>query len=493
MSETSAQVRVIVVGAGFGGIAAAIELTEHGYDDVTVLESAAELGGTWYHNVYPGAACDVPSHFYSFSFDQRASWSRFCSPQEEILDYLREVARAHGVDRRVVTGQRVTSCAWDEGTGTWTVVAEAPDGTTTTRTADALLIATGQLDKPSYPRIEGLEDFTGPVLHSARWDTDLDLTGRRVAVIGTGATAAQLVPELAEAAAHTTVFQRSGNWFLPRRSKEYSAPVKALLAHVPGLNRVFRALLAAYLEFLTAAIRHPRTLGRVLAAWSTLFMRGQLRDPEVRRTAWPDYTFGCRRVLFSSSYLPALQRPDVTLVGDAVTAMTERGPRTADGRVHEVDVVALATGFRTTDFMFPMEVTGSGGRRLREDWADGPRAHLGMTVPGYPNLFLLYGPNTNTSGGSIVFFLEHQARYVRQALDLGRERKAALDVRPEVASSSDVTLQGRFVGTAWVACDSWYRDESGRIVANWPGYMREYADATREVEPADFRYLPVPG
>ncbi|KAJ1684407.1 hypothetical protein LUZ63_020162 [Rhynchospora breviuscula] len=480
VSHTAEPTRVVVVGAGFGGIAAAIELTARGETDVTVLESAPDLGGTWHHNVYPGAACDVPSHFYSFSFAQRASWSRFCSPQSEILGYLREVAREHGVDRLVVTDQQVTACTWDEESAVWTVDATAADGTTTRRTADAVVIATGQLDKPAYPRIEGLDRFAGRTLHSARWDPDLDPAGKRFAVIGTGATSAQLVPELAPAAEHTTVFQRSGNWYLPRRSKDYSTPVRVLLARVPGLHRIFRALLAVYLETLTAAIRHPRTLGRVLATWSTLFMRGQLKDPDVRRTAWPDYTFGCRRVLFSSSYLPALQRPDVSLVGEAITEMTERGPRTADGRVHEVDVVVLATGFRTTDFMFPMEVVGTGGRRLRDDWAEGPRAHLGMTVPGYPNLFLLYGPNTNTSGGSIVFFLEHQARYVRQALELSRGRRAALDVRPEVAGSSDAALQSRFSGTAWTACDSWYRDESGRIVANWPGYMREYADATRE-------------
>ena len=492
MTTSQAQ-RVVVVGAGFGGVAAAVELTTHGYTDVTVLDAAAELGGTWHYNTYPGAACDVPSHLYSFSFAQRSRWSRFCSPQPEILAYLRSVARRFGVDRMVVPDQRVTACRWDAGTATWTVTSHDSAGATTERTAEVLVVATGQLNQPAYPRIEGLEDFAGHSFHSARWDHDYDLADKRVAVIGTGASVVQLLPEVAGAAGHTTVFQRSGNWFLPRRAKDYSAPVKALFAGVPGLHRLFRVLLAGYLEVLTGAIRHPRTLGRVMALWSRLFMRGQLRDPDVRRAAWPDYTFGCKRVLFSSAYLPTLQRPDVELVGEPITAMTPAGPRTADGRVHEVDCLIYGTGFRTTDFMFPMEISGVEGRQLVDDWADGPRAHLGMVVPGYPNLFLLYGPNTNTSGGSILFFLERQARYLRMALDLTRQRGVAgLDVRRDVAEAADRDLQARFAGTAWTGCDSWYRDDTGRIVTNWPGYMHDYAAATRQVDPDDFHLVATP-
>jgi cation diffusion facilitator CzcD-associated flavoprotein CzcO len=240
-------------------------------------------------------------------------------------------------------------------------------------------------------------------------------------------------------------------------------------------------------------IRHPRTVGRIGRARSALFMRWQLKDPEVRRKAWPDYTFGCKRVLFSSHFLPALQRPNVELITDRVTAMTPGGIITADGAERAVDCVVYGTGFRTNDFMFPMEITGTGGRSLREAWADGPHAHLGMTVPGFPSLFIMYGPNTNTSGGSIIFYEEAQAGYIRQALEHVRDHSAAaIEVRPEVEAASDRDVQANFEGTAWTQCDSWYRDKAGRIVANWPGYMRQYEQRVRVLDPAEYSLVPLP-
>jgi cation diffusion facilitator CzcD-associated flavoprotein CzcO len=483
---------ILIVGAGFGGVAAAIELRRNGFDDITILEAAPALGGTWFHNSYPGAACDVPSHLYSFSFAQRRDWSRLCSPQAEILGYLAQVARDHGVERLVVPDATVTSCTWDDATARWTATT-AEGGT---YGADAVVLATGQLHEPSYPRIDGLATFRGRAFHSARWDHDYDLTGKRVAVVGTGASAVQFVPEVAERAAHTTVFQRTGNWFLPRANRPYPAWVKAVVAHVPGVQAFRRQFMFAYCESLTAAIRHPRTFGRLLHLRSAAFMRLQLRDPGIRRKAWPDYTFGCKRVLFSSAFLPALQRPDVELVTDAIAGVVPEGVVTAGGRLHEADCIIFGTGFKAADFMFPMEVRGAGGRSLRDDWAGGAHAHLGLTVPGYPSLFFMYGPNTNTSGGSIIHYHEAQAAYVRQALQLVRDRgAAALDVRPEIEAAGDRELQARFAGTAWTRCDSWYRDPEagGRIVANWPGYMREYVKATRELDPDAFTLLPRPG
>jgi len=477
--------RVVVVGAGFGGVAATIELARHGLTDVNVLEAAPEIGGTWLYNTYPGAACDVPSHLYSFSYAQRRDWTRLCSPQAEILDYLRGVARDHGVLEKVVCSTRVSSCAWDDDTATWTVTAE--DGRTWE--AEALIVATGQLNQPSIPRIEGLDDVAGHSFHSARWDHAHDLTGRRVAVIGSGASAAQFVPEIAKQVAHLTVFQRTANWFLPRRNRRYPGWVRAAVRHVPGLQAYRRAFVFHYAEALTASIRHPRTIGRVLALRSAAFMRLQLRDPEVRRKAWPDYTFGCKRVLFSSTYLPALQRPNVELVTEPIARFVPDGVRTVDGRVHAVDTVIWATGFATTRFMFPMEIRGSGGIELEKVWADGPHAHLGMTVPGFPSMFLMYGPNTNTSGGSIIFYLEQQAAYARQALQAMRARGASsVVVREDVEAASDAALQARFPGTAWLACDSWYRDRTGRVVTNWPGYMSEYKRATDRFDPAEYEF-----
>jgi cation diffusion facilitator CzcD-associated flavoprotein CzcO len=478
---------VIIVGAGFGGIAAAIELGKHGFDDVMLLEAAPELGGTWHYNSYPGAACDVPSHFYSFSFAQRRDWTRLCSPQQEILDYLRGVAKDFDVESKVVTSTQVTNCRWDETTCRWTVSGLGPEGPVS-YAGDAIVLATGQLNQPMMPHVAGLETFAGRSFHSARWDHDYDLAGKRVAVIGTGASAVQFVPAIAAQVGQMTIFQRSGNWFLPRKNRAYPKPLAALYRSSGALQAYRRGFLFRYGELLTAAIRNPRTVGRFVGLISRLFMRGQLRDAQVRRKAWPDYTFGCKRVLFSSAFLPALQRENVELVTEPILRMTPSGPQTASG-VTEVDCVIYASGFKTNDFMFPMEITGR-GVSLRDAWADGPHAHLGISVPGFPSMFIMYGPNTNTSGGSIIFYLEAQAGFLRQALQEVRENDAAaIDIRPEVEAASDRQVQARFGGTAWTMCDSWYRNEAGRTIANWPGYMRQYGQATKTLNPSEYRLI----
>jgi cation diffusion facilitator CzcD-associated flavoprotein CzcO len=477
--------RVVIVGAGFGGIAAAVELRRQGFTDVTILEKAPDLGGTWFHNTYPGCACDVPSHLYSFSYAQRRDWSRLCSPQREIFDYLRQVAGELGVDRLIRTSSAVTACSWDDAACRWTVTTERGD----VYESDAIVIATGQLHRPAIPRIEGAETFEGRAFHSAEWDHGYDLAGKRVAVVGTGASAVQFVPEIAGKVQKLTVFQRTGNWFLPRKNRPYPPAFKALVKWVPGIQAFRRKFMFQYCESLTMAIRHPRTFGRLIHLRSAAFMRWQLRDPELRCKVWPGYTFGCKRVLFSSYFLPALARPDVELVTEAIDGMTPAGIVTSDGRLHEMDCVIWGTGFKGTEFMFPMEITGAEGRDLRDAWAGGAHAHLGMTVPGFPSMFVMYGPNTNTSGGSIIFYHEAQACYIRQALQhVQRRGSGAIEVRAEVEAASDRELQSRFAGTAWTRCDSWYRDDAGRIVANWPGYMREYLEATRELDPTEYRF-----
>jgi cation diffusion facilitator CzcD-associated flavoprotein CzcO len=480
----------VIVGAGFGGLATAIELRRHSFGEVQILEKAAGVGGTWWYNRYPLCACDVPSHLYSFSFAQRRNWSRICSPREEILRYIQEVAREHGIDELVATGTEVRSCRWDEAACRWTV----SDTEGRDFEADAVVIATGQLHKPAIPRFAGAEAFAGEAFHSARWPEDFDASGKRVAVIGTGASGIQFIPALAEEAERLYVFQRTGNWFLPRRNRAYPRWVMAAICHVPGLQSYRRRFIYHYGETLTRAIRNPRGFGRVGHLYSAAFMRWQLRDPEVRRKAWPDYTFGCKRVLFSSHYLPALQRPNVELVTEPISHMTTRGLITADGTEREVDCVIYATGFLTNDFMLPMEVSGRGGRLLSEVWAGAPHAHFGITVPGFPSLFLVYGPNTNTSGGSIILYEEAQAAYIRQALEHVLRRGAtAIEVRPEVEAASDRELQARFAGTAWVECNSWYRERGdGRIVANWPGYMREYERAVRRLDPSEYEFVQAP-
>ncbi len=476
--------RVLIVGAGIGGLASAIELRRHGFSDVTILERSGDLGGTWQYNTYPGCACDVPSPLYSYSFAPRRGWSRLCAPGAEILDYLHGVADRFGVTRLIEFGVEVTECRFSAGSCRWSAI--AADGRTWE--AEALIVATGQLCRPAVPRLPG--EFAGHSFHSARWDHAYDLRGKRVAVVGTGASAVQFVPEIAPEVAQLHVFQRTGNWFMARKNRPYPVWLRRVLARVPRIEATRRRFWNTYVESLTLMIRHPRTFGRVGALVSGTFMRSQLRDPVVRAKAWPDYTFGCKRILYSSHYLPALQRPNVELVTEPISALTAAGIVTADGVERAVDCIIYATGFRTTEFMFPMEIRGADGQSLAEIWAEGPHAHLGVSVPGFPSLFLVYGPNTNTSGGSIIVYEEAQAGYIRRALEEVRDRAAgALDVRPDVEAASDRELQARFAGTAWTACDSWYRDERGRIVTNWPGYMREYVRRMRAFDPSEYRLL----
>jgi cation diffusion facilitator CzcD-associated flavoprotein CzcO len=476
----------VIIGGGFGGVGAAIELQAHGFRNLTLIDRASELGGTWFHNTYPGAACDVPSHLYSYSYAQRRDWTRLCSPQSEILSYIQGVAHTYGVDRIAELGVEISDVSWNDGDRRWSVRAE--DGREWD--ADAVVIATGQLHRPSLPRIEGAGDFQGRTFHSAEWDHDYDLAGKRVAVVGTGASAVQFVPEIAKTVGHLDVFQRSGNWFLPRNSRPYPTPLRWAFAHVPGLQAFRRWFIYHYGNSLTAMIRHPRTLGLLGKLRSVLFMRRQLRDPGVREKVWPDYTFGCKRVLFSSHWLPALQRPNVEVHTEAITRVEAGGVRTADGTLHEADCIIWGTGFKTTSFMLPMEIHGREGRSISDTWAQGAHAHLGVTVPGYPSLFFMYGPNTNTSGGSIIVYLEAQAAYIRQALQMARDADAdAIEVRAEAEQAIDAEIQARFAGTAWLECDSWYRDEGGRIVTNWPGYMGEYVEATGSLDPADFELI----
>ncbi len=410
-------------------------------------------------------------------------------PQREIFEYLHEVARREGVDQLVRPGRTVTACSWQEQTASWLV--ETSEGER--YEAEALVTATGQLHQPHVPLIAGAAEFAGHTFHSASWDHDYDFAGKRVGVVGTGASAVQFVPEIAPRVASMTVFQRTGNWFLPRKNRPYPALVRHAFERVPKLQEFRRRFVFEYGEFLTLMIRHPRTFGRIGALRSAAFMRSQLKDPETRRKAWPDYTFGCKRILFSSEFLPALERPNVELETGRIETIVPEGVRTADGRVHELDCLIWATGFRTNDFMFPMAITGRDGRSLEDAWSGGAHAFLGICVPSFPNMFVMYGPNTNTSGGSIVFYLETQAAYLRQAIEqLAARGAGAIEVRADAESAYDREVQHRFAGTAWTQCDSWYRDVNGRIVANWPGYMREYARRAERLDASRFEFSPMP-
>ncbi len=482
--------RVLVIGAGFGGLAAAYELSKDGLADVTVLEKADDIGGVWRENTYPGAACDVPSNLYSYSFARKTDWGRRYAEQPDILGYIHDTADRFGLRGMVRTGVEVTSACYDDGTATWRV--ETADGDTFE--ADVLVPAVGQLSRPALPNIPGLDTFAGPSFHSAQWRHDVDLTGKRVAVLGTGASAIQFVPRIRQNAAHVTVFQRSAPYVVPKLDRAYTDRHHAAFAKVPGFAAAMRGTIWETTELLGFALTKAAPLARVLQTLASSNLKRHIKDPVLRAKLTPDYAIGCKRVLFSSDWYPALACDNVDVETDAITEVTATGVRTADGRLHEVDVIIYGTGFKATEFLAPMTITGRDGRDLHAEWAEGARAHLGMAVPGFPNMFLIYGPNTNLGSSSIILMMEQQARYISQIVqELARGGVArAFEVRRAVEQAYDADVQSRLERGVWTTCDSWYRTASGRVTTNWPGLVHEYQRRTQTAVLADYQeVLPV--
>ncbi|MFN0283062.1 MAG: flavin-containing monooxygenase [Kineosporiaceae bacterium] len=481
--------RVLVVGAGFGGLGAAFALRRAGYtaaDDVLVLDAADRVGGVWRDNHYPGCACDIPATLYCYSYAPNPGWSRRFPPHGEIRAYLEACVDRFGVRDALRLGTSVEQARWDDARGVWQV--DAADGRRFE--AQVLVPAVGQLSRPVVPTIPGLAAFAGPRFHTARWDDDVDLRGRRVGVLGTGASAIQVVPAIAGTAACVTVFQRTPPWTLPKPDRRYSRAHRAVFRHVPGAMRLSRLGVWAATVVTGRAVRGRPVARRAVRALSVAQRRLQVPDPTLRAEVTPDYPMGCKRVLYTSTWYPTLRRPDVELVTAAVAEVTAAGVRTADGVEHPCDVLVLSTGFAATQILVPLRVTGREGRDLHTQWSDGAHAHLGMTVPGFPNLVLLYGPNTNTGNTSVVYFLQAQAGYLVQALELLGGRAAAhgprFEVRADVEDAYDREIQARLADSVWTACSSWYRTPSGRVVTNWPGSAGEYRRRTARLHPADF-------
>jgi cation diffusion facilitator CzcD-associated flavoprotein CzcO len=471
---------VAVVGAGFGGLAAAVRLLQEGVDDVVLLERGEAVGGVWRDNAYPGAACDVPSHLYSLSFAPKHDWSRRFARQPEILDYLRDVADRFDLRRRVRLRTEVLAAAFDEATGTWEL--SLSDGTT--HTCRAVVFATGQLSQPAVPPIPGLDGFTGPVVHSAQWPRGLDLTGRSVAVVGTGASAIQVVPEVARVASSVTVFQRDAPHVLHRPDRPYPR------AWSPVAQRLDRWRLYWQFEARILGFRHPAVMKRLELRW-TRHLRAQVRDARLREVLTSSSPMGCRRILVSDDYYPALTQPHVTVVPQPVAAVTPEGVVDATGETHPADVVVLCTGFDTHRFLGPVRVTGLGGRDLHESWEGGASAHLGVAVSGFPNLFLVYGPGTNLAHSSITLMLEAQAGWVAQAVGL-LDRCRWVDVRPQVQRAWDDRLQRRLSTTVWAqGCTSWYKRADGRIDTNWSDSVTSYRLRLRRLRVSDLHLEPV--
>lgn len=463
--------RVLIIGSGFGGLAAAIELKKAGYDDIVVLEKAHEVGGVWRDNTYPGAACDVPTPLYSYSFEPNPDWPKRYAPQPEILRYIRRVADKYDVTRHIRFGAEVTSCSWDDGTRQWTVtLADGED-----LTGDVLVPAVGQLSRPSYPAIHGIDTFAGPAFHSGAWDHDVGLRGKNVAVIGTGASAIQFVPRIQPEVASLTLFQRTPPYIGPRWDTSYGPRHHALFRRLPFTQKAERAVWWACLELVTTAFTSSALLSRALTAYARWHMKKQTAaKPGLFEKVWPGYPVGCKRALLSDDYLPALAQPNVAVVTERIAAIEPGGVRTQDGALHQADVIIYGTGFAATDFLAPLKFTGRDGRALADVWSEGAKAYYGLAVPGFPNLLMMYGPNTNTGAGSIIYFLETQARYIREYVGSLARTGAPLDVRPEVAEKFDTETQARLSGSVWTKCSSWYRNASGRVTTNWPGISAEY-------------------
>ncbi|MFI7602360.1 flavin-containing monooxygenase [Actinoplanes sp. NPDC049681] len=479
----TARPRVVIIGGGFGGVAVAAALHRAGFTNVMLLERADRIGGVWRDNGYPGCACDVPAPLYSYSFAPNPEWSRRFPSHAEILAYLDRCVTDLGLRHLVRLGTEVTDAGWDEDGQCWRLRTAGGEEII----ADVVVPACGQLSRPAVPDIPGAASFRGPALHTARWDPALRVDGKRVAVIGTGASAIQIVPAIAGAACGVIVFQRSAPWTLPKPDRRYGRTRRALFRRFPFLMRASRAGTYAMTVFTGAAVLGNPVAGAVLRAASRVQRRWQIRDPRLRARITPVEPMGCKRVLFTSSWLPALARPDVDLVTEPIVAVTPDSVRTADGVDHPCDVIVYGTGFTATEFLVPMRVAGRDGALLDDVWRDGAHAYLGMTVPGFPNMFLVYGPNTNTGNTSVILFHEAQARYIVQAVSRIARGNGPLDVRPDVAAAYDEELQARLAGSVWTACRSWYRTASGRVVTNWPGNAREYRRRTARLQPDDFR------
>lgn len=480
------RVRIAIIGAGFGGLGMAIRLSQTGVDDFIVLERADDIGGTWRDNSYPGCACDVPSHLYSYSFAPNPRWSRAFSPQPEIWAYLRGCADRFGVTGRIRLGTELLAATWEPDRRRWRI--ETNRGTLT---AEVLIAAPGPLSEPAIPPLPGLAGFAGTAFHSARWDHDHDLAGRRVAVVGTGASAIQFVPEIQPRAGRLYVFQRTAPWIVPRRDRVITDLEHRAYERMPALQRLLRGAIYAGREAFLLNFRH-RAVARVVQRVALHHMRRAVPDPRLRAQLVPDYTIGCKRIAISNDYYPALTRPNVELVTERITEVRPDGIVTADGTHRPVDTIVFGTGFRVSDAPIAERISGADGRTLAAAWAGSMRAYLGTMISGFPNLFLLLGPNTGLGHTSVVLMIEAQIEHVLDVLAFLRGRGvAALSPRADVQAAYADEIDSRLAGTVWNAggCASWYLDGNGRNSTLWPGTTWAYRRRLGRWKPTEYELL----
>ncbi|MBM9465951.1 flavin-containing monooxygenase [Nakamurella leprariae] len=473
----------LIIGAGYGGLGMGAQFARTGIEDFVILERSGDLGGVWRDNTYPGAACDTQAVVYCYSFFPHLDLSRMFVEGPELLGYLRDFASHFDLTRRIAFGQEVVSAEWMEDRRSWRVLTSAGDE----YLARVLVPAWGQLSTPAVPRFEGLDRFAGAAFHSARWNHAVPLTGRRVASIGAAASAVQYVPFVARDAAQLTVFQRSANYILPRNQRIFTDEERARFREDPATFEALRREVHAFREAGFARVRHRTEEQATGVAEARAHLEAQIADPDLRRKLTPDHEFGCKRILRTDDYYPALARPNVQLVTEAIDHFTPDGLVTADGTTHGFDVVIFGTGFHSQSFQGDTRITGRGGVSLAERWGDAPEAHLGLTVDGFPNLFLVYGPNTNLNHNSVVSMMEIQHEFIVEATRRITDAEVVYDVPSETVRQYNDLVQQRLIGSAFSAdCSSWYKNAAGRVVNNWYGTVEEYRRAVHGMAAASF-------
>ena len=482
---------IAIIGTGFGGLGMGYYLKKAGVTSFSIFDKAQDLGGVWRDNVYPGAACDVASHLYSFAFEPHYPWSRRYGPQKEIHAYLGHVADKYDIRRHIRFGHEVLGAEFDESRGLWTI--RFANGST--HEAQVLISAVGQLNLPKVPQLPGLDQFRGHRFHSANWDHGYDFSGKTVAVIGTGPSAVQFIPAIVSRVKQLHVYQRSTSWTLPKFDGSYTRLERWLLTKLPFLHTLDRWRIYWWYEFLASALQNGSKIGAVSRAVLHLaaraLMRKQVSSADLRAKLTPDSPVGCKRILLSNEWLPALSRSNVEVITAPLVEATATGLRAADGQVREVDALIYGTGFAATSFLAPMDFRGLDGVSLRQKWKEGAQGYLGVAVSGFPNLFMLYGPNSNLGAGSIIFMLERQQRYLTALIrEMSLRSLAWVDVSPEAQQAFNSEMIERSGNLAYTGgCTNWYL-VNGRNTNNWVGYMSEYAHRLRRPLLAHFRLQP---
>lgn len=485
-----AEVDVVVVGSGFSGIGMGVALQAAGRSFV-ILEKSDEIGGTWRDNRYPGVACDVPSHLYSFSFDLNPYWSHTYSSGDVIQDYLLSVVEKHGLREHIRFDSWMQTAEFDEANGTWLVTFVSSDGRVTTIAASALVLGVGALHMPNVPLIEGLHTFGGELVHTASWPAETSMFGRRVAVIGTGASAVQCIPPLAEDAAHLTVFQRSAPWIMPQHNSEYSEATIDRFRRHPALMRVHREALRRKNDLRAVAFDTQPKLLELASREAQRHLHNQVKDDGLRERLTPNYTMGCKRVILSDRFYPAMVREDVSLVTDPIAEVVPDGIVTEDGELHEVDAIVLATGFDPKGSYSYLQITGRDERSFAEEWQQGVESYLGVTMAGFPNLFMLLGPNTGLGHTSVVLMIEAQIAHVMRLLAERDHRGAdTVEVRPELVPAFTREMRERTERSVWRqgGCTSWYLDDDGENRTLWPGGVGEYERRVTKPDTIDYLF-----